>query len=120
MRSDEGAGPEPHGSVEPFAGDLFLRLAHEGWLVVSPEQADRVIAELEGTLAEVRSRLRKAELSRKLRDVAGPDVAPDVDRLMVDSAFAGQIAAARWEQALVELPKYIQAFRIARAADERP
>jgi hypothetical protein len=41
------------------------------------------------------------------------DDAADVDPLVVESAFAGQIAADRWEQALVELPKYIQAFRIA-------
>lgn len=113
MRSDDGAGVEPRGTVEPFAGDLFLRLATEGWLVVSPEQAESVIADLEHTLAEVRALLRKTELSRTLRDAAHADVAPEVDRLIVDCAFAGQIAADRWEQALVELPKYIQAFRIA-------
>jgi hypothetical protein len=96
---------------EPFAGDLVLRLADEGWLVLPPEQAERLIVELERTLADVRSCLRRAELSRRLLDVA--DVAADVDRLVVDSAFMGQIAADRWEQALVELPKYIQAFRIA-------
>ena len=96
---------------EPFAGDLVLRLADEGWLVLPPEQAERLIAEIERTLADVRSCLRRAELSRKLLDVA--DIAADVDRLVVDSAFMGQIAADRWEQALVELPKYIQAFRIA-------
>lgn len=109
MRSDGGAGREP------FAGDLVLRLAAEGWLVLSPEQADRIIADLERTLADVRSCLRRAELSRKLRDMTDSvtDLAADVDRLVVDSAFAGQIAADRWEQALVELPKYIQAFRIA-------
>lgn len=105
MRSDEGSGGEP------FAGDLVLRLAREGWLVLAPEQAERLTAELERTLADVRSCLRRAELSRKLLDVA--DDAAEVDRLVVDSAFAGQIAADRWEQALVELPKYIQAFRIA-------
>lgn len=96
---------------EPFAGDLVLRLADEGWLVLPPEQAESLIVELERTLADVRSCLRRAELSRRLLDVA--DVAADVDRLVVDSAFMGQIAADRWEQALVELPKYIQAFRIA-------
>lgn len=110
MRSDDGAGAEPHSSVEPFAGDLFLRLATEGWLVLPPEQARGVIADLEHTLAQVRALLRKAELSRALR---GADVAPEVDRLIVECAFAGQIAADRWEQALVELPKYIKAFRIA-------
>ena len=102
MRSDDG--------VEPFAGDLFLRLAERGWLVVSPEQAERVIAELAETLAEVRALLRRTELSRQLR---GSDVDPEIDRLVVECAFAGQIAADRWEEALVELPKYIEAFRIA-------
>lgn len=104
MRSDSGDG------LEPFAGDRFLRLAESGWLVVSPRQADRVVAELTETLAEVQVRLRKAELSRRL---LATDVASDVDRLVVDCAFAGQLAADRWEQALVELPKYIRAFRIA-------
>ena len=113
MRSDDGAGLGPHGSMERFAGDLFLRLANEGWLVVPAVEAERVIAGLEHTLAEVRARLRRAELSRELRDVAGVDASPEVDQLIVDSAFAWQIAADRWEQALVELPKYIQAFRIA-------
>lgn len=113
MRSDDGAGAEPHGSVEPFAGDLFLRLATEGWLVLPPEQARSVIADLEHTLAQVRALLRKAELSRALRAAGGVDVEPEVDRLIVECAFAGQIAADRWEQALVELPKYIKAFQIA-------
>ncbi|TDV54788.1 hypothetical protein [Actinophytocola oryzae] len=96
--------------VEPFAGDLFLRLARDGWLVVPPEQAAQVVVDLEHTLAEVRASLRRAELSRQLR---GADVDPDVDRLIVECAFAGQLGADRWEQALVELPKYIQAFRMA-------
>lgn len=98
------------GGQEPFAGDLVLRLANDGWLVLPPEQAARLIAELERALADVRSCLRRAELSRKLLDVAD---ATEVDLLVVDCAFAGQIAADRWEQALVELPKYIQALRIA-------
>jgi hypothetical protein len=96
--------------AEPFAGDLFLRLAGEGWLVVPPDQAAPVIAELEDTLAAVRVLLRKAELSRRLR---GAEVDPDVDKLILECAFAGQVSADRWEQALVELPKYIQAFRMA-------
>jgi hypothetical protein len=106
MRSDDG--------VEPFAGDLFLRLAERGWLVVSPEQAERAIAELEETLAEVRALLRRTELSRRLRGAAGDlTVDPEIDRLVVECAFAGQLGADRWAQALVELPKYIEAFRIA-------
>lgn len=113
VRSDDDASLESTGPVDGFAGDLFLRLANEGWLVVAPEQAEAIIADLERTLAEVRARLRKAELSATLLEAADGDVDPDVDRLIVECAFAGQIAADRWEQALVELPKYITAFRIA-------
>ncbi|MBB5958281.1 hypothetical protein FHS29_004889 [Saccharothrix tamanrassetensis] len=114
MRSDGNAAHEPRGTTgEKFAGDLLLRLAREGWLVVSPEQADDVVAELEHTLDVVRSLVRRAQLSRRLLDVAGDDIEPDVDRVAVDAVFAGQIAADTWQRALVELPKYIEAFRIA-------
>lgn len=102
---------------EGFAGDLFVRLAREGWLVLSPAQARPVIADLERTLAEVRARLRQAELAATLLEHIDTDVPPDVDQLIVDCAFAGQIAADRWEQALVELPKYILALRIAAGLD---
>lgn len=105
---------------ERFAGDLFLQLARRGWLVLDPDQARGVIGELERTLDEVRSRLRRLELSRKLRDVSGDDVAPDVDRLVVDSVFAGQLNSESWERALVELPKYIEALRIAGRNSGRP
>ncbi|ATE54397.1 hypothetical protein [Actinosynnema pretiosum] len=107
---------ETGASGERFAGDLFLHLATKGWLVVPPEQAERVIAELEQTLEVVRAKLRRAEVSRKLHAAPGRDVAPEVERLVVDSVFAGQIAADTWERALVELPKYIRAFRIAAGA----
>ncbi|SDF47451.1 hypothetical protein SAMN05216553_101801 [Lentzea fradiae] len=114
VRSDGGTG-DRGGAVPPerFAGDLFLQLARRGWLVLEPARAQGVIDELERTLDEVRSRLRKLELSRKLRDAAGDQVAPDVDRIVVDAVFAGQLNADSWERALVELPKYIEAMRIA-------
>ena len=59
-----------------FAGDLFLRLARTGALVLEPGHADRLIADLNATLTVVRGRSEP-------------------------------------EQALEELPKYIEAFRIA-------
>ncbi|CCH32479.1 hypothetical protein ABZ816_23925 [Actinosynnema sp. NPDC047251] len=107
MRSERNA----HGAPEGFVGDLLLELAREGRLVLSPEQADRVVAELERTLEVIRVRVRRAELSRRLRQAGG--IGPEVDRLAVDAVFAGQIAADTWERALVELPKYVEAFRIA-------
>ncbi|SES29674.1 hypothetical protein SAMN05216188_1312 [Lentzea xinjiangensis] len=114
VRSDgETGGPGRGSPPEQFAGDLFLQLARRGWLVLEPAQAEGVIGELERTLDEVRSRLRKLELSRKLRDASGGHVAPDVDQLVVDAVFAGQINSDSWERALVELPKYIEALRIA-------
>ncbi|RKT55343.1 hypothetical protein [Saccharothrix australiensis] len=114
MRSDGDKARAGQGVTgERFAGDVLLRLAREGWLVVPPDQASRVIADLEWTLKVVRARVRRAELSRRLRDVVDCDVDPAVDRLVVDAAFAGQVASGTWEQALVELPKYIEAFRIA-------
>ncbi|WP_367129472.1 hypothetical protein [Saccharothrix sp. HUAS TT1] len=114
VRSDgEMGGPGRAAPPERFAGDLFLQLARRGWLVLEPAQAQGVIGELERTLDEVRSRLRKLELSRRLRDASGGHVAPDVDRLVVDAVFAGQLNSDNWEQALVELPKYIEALRIA-------
>ena len=102
-------GPTP----ERFAGDLFLHLAAKGWLVVEPEQAARVIAELERTLEAVRSRAHRIEVSRRLRNASGDDIDPIVDRLVVDAVFAEQIMSGSWERALVELPKYIEAFRMA-------
>ncbi len=114
VRSDgETGGPGRVSPPERFAGDLFLLLARRGWLVLEPAQAQGVIGELEKTLDEVRSRLRKLELSRRLRDASGDDVAPEVDRLVVDAVFAGQLNSGSWEEALVELPKYIEALRIA-------
>lgn len=60
-----------------FAGDLFLRLARTGALVLEPGHADRLIADLTATLTVVRARREP-------------------------------------EQALEELPKYIEAFRISK------
>ncbi|MEU4804596.1 hypothetical protein [Actinosynnema sp. NPDC023587] len=114
MRSRGSADREPRAAAgERYVGDLLLHLAREGRLVMTPDQADPAIAELERTMDVVRCRVRRAELSRRLRQAADHDLGPDVDRFAVDAVFAGQIAAGSWEQALVELPKYVEAFRIA-------
>ena len=114
MWSHQDGGRVAEGSTpERFAGDLFLDLAARGWLVVRPEEAARVIAELERTLEAIRARAHRMEVSRRLRNAAGDDIDPDVDRLVVDAVFAEQIRSVSWERALVELPKYIEAFRLA-------
>lgn len=93
---------------EPFAGDLFLRLAAEGRLVIDAVRADQLIAGLEGTLELVVERLR---LLGAWRRVPGELSQPVVDALFVD-----QLAPGRLEEALLELPKYIEALRTARRA----
>ena len=78
-----------------------------------PAEAARVITGLERTLEVVRSRAHRFEVSRRLRNAGGDDIDPDVDRLVVDTVFAEQVMSGSWEHALVELPKYIEAFRVA-------
>ena len=120
VRPDGDGGRVADGSTrERFAGDLFLDLADKGWLVVEPGEAERVVAELLRTLDVVRSRVRRLEVSRRLREASGEDVAPDVAQFAVDTVFAEQVTAGTWERALVELPKYVEAFRIAARNAER-
>lgn len=96
-----------------FAGDLLLRLASNGVLVLAPEEADPLIAEITLALDVVRAR---CGLLRLLRH-SGPTPDADtrqLDQLLVDVAFAEQTAPGRLERALCELPKYIRAFEIAK------
>lgn len=82
-----------------FAGDLFLRLAAEGRLVLDPGVADETIAALERTLHEVRTRLQ----------------------ILGSACNPGQETTGRLEEAAIELPKYIDALRRARGgAPEDP
>jgi hypothetical protein len=101
-----GAGEVVPSGQYGFAGDLFLALAKDGRLVVDPGQAELVVAELEGTLDVVRDRLGMIAIQ--------PPVGhPPVGQRTIDALFAEQIAPGQMERALYELPKYIQAFRIA-------
>ncbi len=114
VRPDGDGGRVADGAArERFAGDLFLDLADKGWLVVEADEAERVIAELTRTLEVVRSRVHRLEVSRRLRDAEVDGIAPEVAQFAVDTVFAEQVTAGTWERALVELPKYIEAFRIA-------
>jgi hypothetical protein len=110
----EGVPPpddaDPHGD---FAGELFLRLADQGRLVVDAERADRLIADLEGTMVLLAARLhvlRSWQRSPSSLD----DVDPALADTVVDALFADQLAPGRLERAVRELPKYLAALRIAR------
>jgi hypothetical protein len=115
MGSDDEQ-PSPAGAAADgaFAGDLFLALASQGRLVLDPDQADRVIAELEETLRLVIARARLLELWRRLSGPVIDDLAPDVEQTVIDAVFADQLAPGRLESAMRELPKYVAAFKVAR------
>ena len=97
-----------------FAGELFLHLAAEGRLVVEAGQADRMIADLEATLAVLRARLRVLELWRADPRPRIECLPPELADSVVDAVFADQLAPGRIEQAARELPKYVEALRAAR------
>jgi hypothetical protein len=108
-----GANDEP----EPFAGDLFLTLAAEGRLVVDPERADELIADLERTLDLITARLRLVRIWQQLPEPAVDDLPAEFSQFVVDAVFADQLAPGQLERAVHELPKYIQALHIARGSE---
>lgn len=99
---------------EMFVGDLFVELAEQGRLVVDPGLAARLIDELEQTLAIVGERQQRVELARRNPPGTALEWAPGQQALVVDALFVEQVAPGRMERALVELPKYLEALRIAR------
>jgi hypothetical protein len=101
-------------AVDKFAGELFLALALQGRLVLDAEQADRVIAELEATLRQVTDRVRQLQLWRQRSTLVTAARGCCVDQPVVDAAFADQVAPGQLERALRELPKYVEAFKVAR------
>ncbi|WP_249998641.1 hypothetical protein [Actinoplanes sp. M2I2] len=97
-----------------FRGELFLRLADEGRLVVDAARADEAIAGLERTLVEIESRLR---ILRAWRQDPVPPAGgwPEEDTpSVVEVLFADQVAPGQLERAATEIPKYIEALRRAR------
>jgi hypothetical protein len=110
----EATSPVPYDPAGIFAGDLFLTLAVEGRLVLEAGQADQVIAGLETALHEVTARVRVLELWRRSPGRLVRDADADVGQAVADAAFADQMAPGRLEQALRELPKYVEALRAAR------
>ncbi|HWS33515.1 MAG TPA: hypothetical protein VN408_12335 [Actinoplanes sp.] len=99
----------------PFVGELFLTLATEGRLVVDPGRADEVIAGLEGTLAQIRARLRVMRIWRQASNQRVGDLPSELVQDVVDAVFLDQLAPGQLERAAVELPKYIEALRLASA-----
>lgn len=106
-------GNEDHQPVA-FAGDLFLELAADGRLVLDAELADRVIADLERTIALVEAQLHRAEIAKALKITGVRALLPMSEHAIVDAAFVEQMAPGRRERGRAELLKYLEAIRRAR------
>jgi hypothetical protein len=115
MGSDDAVSPPVlYDPDEAFAGDLLLALAAEGRLVLDADRADEVIAGLQETLNLLAARVRLLELWDRLSGPVLDDLDPDVERTVIDTVFADQLAPGRLREALRELPKYVEAFKEAR------
>jgi hypothetical protein len=95
-----------------FAGDVFLAFAAQGRLVLDADEADEAIAGLERTLDLVSRRVQLLDAWR--RREADPDFAGVVSQSIVDVVFAEVVAPGQLERALHELPKYLEAMRLAK------
>lgn len=101
----------------PFAGELLRALAQDGRLVIDRVRADEVITGLERTLAQVRSRMQVIALWQQIPARRFAELPEALAQHVVDAVFVDQLAPGQLERAAVELPKYIEAIRLARAAD---
>jgi hypothetical protein len=106
-------------AYDDFAGELFLALATDGRLVVDSDRADRLIADLEQTLAVLHARLRVLDVWRRNPHPHIEELPGYVAGSVVDAVFAEQLAPGRLERAAVELPKYVAALKAARSAKNR-
>ncbi|MEV6636994.1 hypothetical protein AB0M54_40290 [Actinoplanes sp. NPDC051470] len=98
-RSDQSSG---------YAGDLFLQLAEDGRLRMNPDLADRMIADLERTLAVLNARMRMIRVWRSA------SVDAEFTDAVMDAVFQEQTCPGQLERAVIELPKYLEALRLAR------
>jgi hypothetical protein len=106
------SGDDALPGVPTFAGDVFLALAAQGRLVLDADEADEAIEGLERTLELVGRRVQLLEAWRSR--TADPDFAGVVSQSIVDVVFAEVVAPGRLERALQELPKYLEAMRLAK------
>lgn len=97
-----------------FRGDLVLSLAEDGRLMLGVAEADELIAGIENTLSLLRMREWGLQVWRQASWQERGGGNPSVEQFVFDAAFSEQIAPGRLEAALQELPKYLEAFRIAR------
>ena len=97
----------------PFAGELFLRLAAEGRLIVDEHRAQELIDGLERTLAAVRRRLNTLRIWYALPGPRIDDLPEAMADRVIDSVFMDQLAPGQLQRAAAELPKYIEALRSA-------
>ncbi|MET8759970.1 hypothetical protein [Lentzea sp. NPDC004782] len=97
-----------------YRGDLMLSLAEDGKLTIEVAEADELIAGIERTLSLLRLREWGLQAWRhpSWRECGGHD--PSIEQFVVDAAFFEQVTPGGLEAALRELPKYLNAFRIAR------
>ncbi|MFI2666869.1 hypothetical protein [Micromonospora carbonacea] len=100
--------------AEEFAGDLFLTLATQGRLELDAAVADEAVAGLRRTLDVVAERMRLLRVWEGGDGHAVCDLPPGLAQAVVDVVFAEQLTPGRLEQAARELPKYIEALRLAR------
>lgn len=98
-----------HESAQALAGDLVLQLAGDGQLILGIEAAQRVIDDIELTLAVIER--RRGEVA-SIGGREGCD-ANTIGQEAVDLCFAETVDLDRIRTALEELPKYLSAFRIA-------
>ena len=115
MVADDGVWCQDVGAApESFAGELFLTLATEGRLTVAAEQADEIIAGLERTLDTIKARLCVVRIWHRRTGLIMDDLPPELVQPVADAVFVDQLAPGQLERAVIELPKYIRALRLAR------
>jgi hypothetical protein len=100
---------------DEFAGDTFLALAGDGRLVVGPERADALIADLERTIAILTERLAALDRWQRTTRPCLDDLSPELAETVVDAVFGDQLSPGRTERVIRELPKYVAALRAARS-----